>query len=151
MTWWMREGWTETRCAHCGAKIWPDGDPDWGLCYSCFNHSLDQREREREEQREHDRQMEAEADAYYARMWGDECAPWFDPLAEQVCPKAPERGREMKPLTPEEFKARMQEIAKGGDTEGAHQEADALMCELLSALGYAEGVGIFENMDKWYA
>lgn len=78
MTWWMQPGWTETRCGHCGAKIWPEGDPDWGLCFSCFNNDLDRRERIREQQREYDEKMQAEADAYYARMWGDECAAWFE-------------------------------------------------------------------------
>lgn len=34
--WWMEPGWRQTRCAKCGADIWPDGDPDWGLCYECF-------------------------------------------------------------------------------------------------------------------
>ena len=42
MTWWLQPGWTETRCA-CGAKIWPEGDPDWGACYSCFSADLDAR------------------------------------------------------------------------------------------------------------
>lgn len=34
--WWLQPGWTSTTCARCGAKIWPEGDPDWGLCVSCF-------------------------------------------------------------------------------------------------------------------
>lgn len=33
--WWLQPGWTETACAKCGAKIWPEGDPDWGLCWAC--------------------------------------------------------------------------------------------------------------------
>lgn len=40
--WWLQPGWTETLCACCGAKIWPEGDPDWGMCYSCFSASLQQ-------------------------------------------------------------------------------------------------------------
>ncbi len=34
--WWLQPGWTQTRCS-CGATIWPEGDPDWGACYSCFS------------------------------------------------------------------------------------------------------------------
>ena len=34
--WWMQPGWRQTRC-HCGTKIWPEGDPDWGECLSCFS------------------------------------------------------------------------------------------------------------------
>lgn len=34
--WWLQPGWTETRCA-CGQKIWPEGDPDHGLCWQCWN------------------------------------------------------------------------------------------------------------------
>ena len=34
--WWLEPGWTETLCANCGKKIWPDGDPDHGVCYECF-------------------------------------------------------------------------------------------------------------------
>lgn len=35
--WWLQPGWTDTCCMSCGAKIWPDGDPDWGYCYECFS------------------------------------------------------------------------------------------------------------------
>ncbi|HXF55663.1 MAG TPA: hypothetical protein VNK52_16235 [Hyphomicrobiaceae bacterium] len=34
--WWLHPGWTEALCSHCGQKVWPDGDPDWGLCWRCF-------------------------------------------------------------------------------------------------------------------
>jgi hypothetical protein len=37
--WWLQPGWTNTRCA-CGATIYPEGDPDWGSCISCFEVSL---------------------------------------------------------------------------------------------------------------
>lgn len=32
---WLQPGWTSTRCS-CGKKIWPEGDPDWGMCYECM-------------------------------------------------------------------------------------------------------------------
>ena len=35
--WWLQPGWTETCCAQCGQRIWPEGDPDHGVCFSCFN------------------------------------------------------------------------------------------------------------------
>jgi len=54
-------------------------------------------------------------------------------------------------ITPEEAAQRMREINKNGDTEGAHCEADDLLCEILKELGFGEAVEIFENMDKWYA
>jgi len=34
--WWLEPGWTETLCARCGRKIWPEGDPDHGVCYDCY-------------------------------------------------------------------------------------------------------------------
>lgn len=37
--WWLQEGWTKTRCSVCGATIWPEGDPDWGMCYECFTEA----------------------------------------------------------------------------------------------------------------
>lgn len=38
--WWLQPGWKDTRCAQCGARIWPEGDPDWGLCAGCFEADL---------------------------------------------------------------------------------------------------------------
>lgn len=46
--WWLQPGWEETLCARCGAKIWPEGDPDWGLCFRCFSDDLNQRQQEQE-------------------------------------------------------------------------------------------------------
>lgn len=40
--WWLQPGWTATCCAQCGSQIWPQGDPDWGLCEPCFTQSLQQ-------------------------------------------------------------------------------------------------------------
>ncbi len=54
-------------------------------------------------------------------------------------------------MTPEEFEVKMAQIFDEGDTEEAHENADALMCEVLKSLGYGEGVEIFEEMPKWYA
>ena len=56
-------------------------------------------------------------------------------------------------MSPVEFRDRMAEIAKRSlyDPEESHGKADDLMCEILTNLGYGEGVKIFEEMDKWYA
>lgn len=45
--WWLQEDWNQALCAQCGRQIWPEGDPDWGLCYECFSSAVayDQPER----------------------------------------------------------------------------------------------------------
>jgi hypothetical protein len=57
------------------------------------------------------------------------------------------------PMDPHQFKEAMAAIfpADGFDEEGAHSDADKLMCQLLISLGYIEGVYIFQDADKWYA
>lgn len=52
--WWLQPGWTETCCARCGARVWPDGDPDWGVCLPCFDDEQNQRA-----EAEHYREQEA--------------------------------------------------------------------------------------------
>lgn len=37
------------------------------------------------------------------------------------------------------------------DPETSHMEADQILCEFLTALGYGELVKIYEELDKWYA
>ena len=54
-------------------------------------------------------------------------------------------------LTPEAFAAAMRRLDTSTDREGAHSDADALMGQVLTALGYGEGVTVFEAMVKWYA
>lgn len=44
--WWLQPGWTDARCACCGNKIWPEGDPDWGLCWPCKSEESRQQEEE---------------------------------------------------------------------------------------------------------
>jgi hypothetical protein len=56
-------------------------------------------------------------------------------------------------MTPEEFKAKMQEIYPINGEYSiamAHGAADALMCEALALMGFEEGVKIFEDAQKWY-
>lgn len=58
-------------------------------------------------------------------------------------------------MTPEEFCERMRAIfgGDGWDEESAHVEADVLMCKLLQAMGYGDGVAVFEAAANriWYA
>lgn len=43
--WWFDPDWKEACCARCGSRIWPEGDPDWGLCYDCFAEEQESRAR----------------------------------------------------------------------------------------------------------
>lgn len=56
-------------------------------------------------------------------------------------------------MTPEQFAEKMRqiEIRYCGDPEAMHGAADGLMCELLTELGYGEGVETFKKLDVWYA
>jgi len=67
------------------------------------------------------------------------------------------------PLTPAEFEQKMRKLyphpegvdkwdwsRRGFDPERAHEEANSLMAELLSALGYGAGVEIFNNSTTWH-
>lgn len=65
-------------------------------------------------------------------------------------------------ITPKEFKTHMQKISKNvmelddqnpdmpQMIEDAHIQADRLMCELLTDLGYGEGIDLFKKMEKYY-
>ena len=62
-------------------------------------------------------------------------------------------------ITTKKFEQKMEEIfnfdmlEKQGacDTELAHEQADNLMCKLLSELGYGNGVRLFKLAKKWYS
>ena len=54
-------------------------------------------------------------------------------------------------MKPDEFYEKMLWISRMEDTERAHIEADELMCEALTSLGYEVGVEIFKIMNKWYS
>ena len=53
-------------------------------------------------------------------------------------------------ITPKQFAERMRELISG-DEEAQHGSGDTLMEQVLTQLGYGEGVEVFQNMDKWYA
>lgn len=52
---------------------------------------------------------------------------------------------------PQKFKEQMLKISDGENgIDGNHRDADRLMCDTLSSLGFGEGVEIFRSMEKWY-
>ena len=65
-------------------------------------------------------------------------------------------------ITPKEFKTHMQKISKNvmelddqnpdmpSMIEKAHVQADELMCQILTDLGYGEGIDLFKKMEKYY-
>ena len=56
-------------------------------------------------------------------------------------------------MSPEEFKNRMCDICAryDDDVEMRHQDMDGLMAQVLTTLGYGEGINIFDDTYKWYA
>ena len=54
-------------------------------------------------------------------------------------------------MSAEDFAEAMREISRGWDEEDTHYKGDQLLCSQLRALGYGDGVEVFQNMSKWYA
>lgn len=54
-------------------------------------------------------------------------------------------------MTREEALEELLEIAKNDDREEAHIDADGVLCELLTSLGYKDVVTAYHNISKWYA
>lgn len=47
---------------------------------------------------------------------------------------------------------KLMNLTDSGDTEGAHSEADDILCELLIGLGFKDTVvAAFKRVPKWYA
>lgn len=63
------------------------------------------------------------------------------------------KKKKLESMTPEEFADAMRELVKkDGDCEEIfHIEADKLISALLIALGYEEGIEIFDDQPKWYS
>lgn len=53
-------------------------------------------------------------------------------------------------MTDDEAAEKMKTL-ETGDLESDHLHADALLCDLLLALGYKKTVNAFTMLDKWYA
>ena len=49
-----------------------------------------------------------------------------------------------------EAEERLDELQLLGDLEQAHIDADKVLCDLLSALGFKEVVAEFDAIDKYY-
>jgi len=62
--WWLQPGWTDAQCGNCGSTIYPEGDPDWGLCWPCMQHATEQAEHDRQQQESYDNEMR-EMEAHY--------------------------------------------------------------------------------------
>lgn len=58
---------------------------------------------------------------------------------------------EVNIMTPKEFTEKMKALAEKYDEEEFHVAADHLMGDLLTSLGYGEGVDVFEKTPKWYS
>lgn len=56
-------------------------------------------------------------------------------------------------MSPDQFVEQMSSISKdlGGDPEMCHIYMDKCICGVLKALGYGDGVEVFEKAKKWYA
>lgn len=54
-------------------------------------------------------------------------------------------------MTREEALEELKVIAKDTDTEVAHVDADDVLCQLLSDLGYGDVVMAYRQIGKWYA
>lgn len=46
---------------------------------------------------------------------------------------------------------KLRECKKDKDIEGAHSDADEILCELLRDLGYVDVVIEWEQVPRWYA
>lgn len=56
-------------------------------------------------------------------------------------------------VSPAEFAVRMRAIVDddSADAEDDHMNADRLLAETLRALGYGEGITVYDSMHKWYS
>lgn len=57
---------------------------------------------------------------------------------------------ENEKMTPEEALSALRNLANSKDREGAHIEADGVLCALLRFLGHDELAIAFEDIGKWY-
>lgn len=57
-------------------------------------------------------------------------------------------------MNPQEFYKKMKRLRGNNDDydeEATHKAMDNLMCEVLTELGYEDGVKVFKETYKWYA
>lgn len=54
-------------------------------------------------------------------------------------------------MTKDEAIKALRSAGEIGDVEIAHSHADTILCMFLISLGYADVVGEYESIEKWYA
>lgn len=54
-------------------------------------------------------------------------------------------------MTPKEFAEKMKALSEKYDEEEFHIAADRLIGDLLTSMGYGEGIEVFEKTPKWYS
>lgn len=54
-------------------------------------------------------------------------------------------------MTKDEAIAELKKCQEPGDTEASHYDADQVLCDFLSSLGYTDVVAEWGKVDKWYA
>lgn len=54
-------------------------------------------------------------------------------------------------MTREEAIIELRQCQSNFDTEAAHVDADGVLTDLLTSLGYQDVVAEWEKVDKWYA
>jgi len=57
----------------------------------------------------------------------------------------------MAPEEMQEVIERLKKLQKCDDYEDSHREADIIICDCLSRLGFEEIVKEYEKVGKWYA
>ena len=71
----------------------------------------------------------------------------FDSVKE-LCASSPILSKKVEI---EEIIARLKELQQDDDIEGAHMQADWIICNLLDDLGYTEVTKEYGKISKWYA
>jgi hypothetical protein len=54
-------------------------------------------------------------------------------------------------MTEEDAVKKLMDCQENGDTEGAHVDADNVLCDLLDDLGYSSVVAEYRKVRKWFA
>lgn len=54
-------------------------------------------------------------------------------------------------MTREQAIEKLKMLHGSGDIEAAHGDADTILCDLLTSLGYGDVVAAWDEVEKWYA
>lgn len=72
-------------------------------------------------------------------------------LSRQQPNKGPKMPTTDDAMTRERAIAELKALLGSDDVERAHSEADGILCELLTALGFSDVVAAWNDVEKWYA